>query len=57
MLDGEKYQVEITPDIEDGGFVAEVVELPGCITQGETLEETLEMVKDAIKTYLKPIID
>ncbi len=52
-----EYQVEIEPDMEDGGFVAEVSGMPGCITQGETLEETLEMAQDAIATYLQAVED
>ncbi|MBN1554223.1 MAG: MerR family transcriptional regulator [Phycisphaerae bacterium] len=52
-----EYQVEIEPDMEDGGFVAEVAGLPGCITQGETLEDTLEMARDAIATYLQAVGD
>ena len=32
-------QVIFIPDLEDGGYVAEVPSLPGCYSQGETLEE------------------
>jgi predicted RNase H-like HicB family nuclease len=39
------------------GFDAHCPLLPGCHTQGETLEETLENMKDAIKTYLQMIVD
>jgi len=45
-------QVVITPDHEDGGFVAEVPSLPGCISQGETVEEALANVRDAMKAWL-----
>ena len=45
------YQVEIEPDLESGGYVAEVAGLPGCITQGETLEEILTMAEDAIRCW------
>ena len=51
------YQVEIEPDLEDGGYVAEVAGLPGCLTQGDTLEETIENAKDAIETYLEALDD
>jgi len=51
------YQVEIEPDVESGGFVAEVAGLPGCITEGETVEETLGNVRDAIETYLEAVDD
>jgi DNA-binding transcriptional MerR regulator len=51
------YQVEIEPDNESGGYIAQVAGLPGCLTQGDTLEETLEMVEDAIRTYLEAVED
>ena len=47
------YDVQVEPDKEDGGYVAEVAGLPGCITDGDTLEETLEMARDAIACWLE----
>ncbi|HVA66824.1 MAG TPA: type II toxin-antitoxin system HicB family antitoxin [Elusimicrobiota bacterium] len=35
----------------EGGYVAHVPSLPGCATQGETLEEAEAMARDAIKAY------
>lgn len=46
-------QVVIYPDREDGGWVAEVPSLPGCITQGETRAEVLANARDAIDTWIK----
>jgi len=40
----------------DGGFVAFVPALPGCHTQGETLEETEQNVKEAISLYLESLV-
>ena len=37
---------------EEGGFWAEVPSLPGCSTQGETLEELTENLRDAITLWL-----
>lgn len=37
---------------EEGGFTVTVPALPGCITEGDTFEEALHMVKDAIEAYL-----
>jgi len=37
---------------EDGMFVSEVVGLPGCHTQGRTLDELMERTKEAISLYL-----
>ncbi len=51
------YQIEIEPDTECGGYVAEVAGLPGCITQGDTLKEILEMAEDAIEAYLEAVED
>lgn len=36
---------------EEGEYIATVPLLPGCVTQGETFEETEAMIKDAIKCY------
>ncbi len=40
---------------EDGYLISEVVELPGCHTQGKTMEELLSNTKEAISLYLKVI--
>jgi predicted RNase H-like HicB family nuclease len=40
----------------EGGFVAFVPALPGCHTQGETLEETERNVKEAIALYLESLV-
>ena len=48
--------VVIEPD-EDGGFVAHCPELRGCWSQGETVEETLHAVSDAIAGWLAARID
>lgn len=37
---------------EAGNWIAEVPSLPGCVTQGETREEALENIRDAIALYL-----
>lgn len=36
----------------DDGFIAEVVELPGCYTQAKTKDELLKRIAEAIKLYL-----
>lgn len=40
----------------EGGFVVTVPALPGLVTEGDTLEEAREMVKDAIRGYLESLI-
>jgi predicted RNase H-like HicB family nuclease len=37
---------------EEGGYWAEVPALPGCITEGETMEEVTANLKDAIEGWL-----
>ncbi|HLC84852.1 MAG TPA: type II toxin-antitoxin system HicB family antitoxin [Candidatus Nanoarchaeia archaeon] len=46
-----KYNVLVEQD-EEGWFVAEVAELPGCYTQAKTKKELLDRIKEAIKGYL-----
>ena len=37
---------------EEGGFWSEVPALPGCYSQGETIDETLQNTKEAIESHL-----
>ena len=53
VVEGRIHKVEIEADQETGGYFAEVVGLPGCITQGDTMEELLLMAKDAIQCWLE----
>lgn len=46
------FNVIIEQD-EDGMYVSEVIGLPGCHTQGETLDELMKNTKEAISLYLK----
>ena len=38
---------------EEGGYTATVPELPGCISEGETLQEALTMIQDAMAAWLQ----
>ena len=49
-----KYTVVLEP-AEEGGYVVTVPALPGCVTQGETFEEAVEMTKEAIQLYLETL--
>jgi len=42
---------------ETGGFVAFVPALPGCHTQGDSLDEVLRNVREAIELYLETLND
>ena len=47
-----RFQVVFTYDSEYKGYVADVLELPGCMSQGKTMDEAIKNIKDAIKGYL-----
>jgi len=47
------FKVILHPDLESGGYWVECPELPGCSSQGDSVEESLDMIKDAIKGHLE----
>ena len=49
------YTIILDPDLEEGGYTVTVTELPGCITQGETIKECIERVHEAIEGYLESL--
>lgn len=49
-----EFSVVILED-EEGGYVAYVPELPGCHTQGDSLDEVIKNVKEAIELYLETL--
>ena len=52
---GKKYSVVLHADTEDGGFWVECPTLPGCSSQGDTIEESLEMIRDSIAGHLEVV--
>ena len=46
------YEIEMVAEPE-GGFTVLVPELPGCVTVGETEEEALAMIREAIELWLE----
>ncbi|MGH2559795.1 MAG: type II toxin-antitoxin system HicB family antitoxin [Thermomicrobiales bacterium] len=48
-----RFVVVLEPDEEVGGFNVTVPALPGCFTQGETVDQSLDRAKDAIAAYLE----
>jgi predicted RNase H-like HicB family nuclease len=42
---------------EEGGFTVYVPSLPGCISEGDTVEEALINIREAIELYLEPVED
>lgn len=49
------YTVQIEP-AQEGGFWSRVASLPGCFSQGETIEETMTNTKEAIELYLEGLV-
>ena len=56
MISQRHYTIILHPDAEEGGYTVTVPALPGCITQGETLEEAIAMAKDAIRLHIESLI-
>ena len=48
----ERYEIILYWSAEDAAFIAEVPELPGCMAHGDTQEEALANVKEAIHLWL-----
>ena len=51
-----KYTIILHPDLEEGGYTVTVPALPGCVTQGETIEEAIAMAKDAIRLHMETLL-
>jgi predicted RNase H-like HicB family nuclease len=51
-----RVKVIVEPS-EEGGYTVYIPSLPGCISEGETLEEALANIKEAAELYLEPVED
>jgi antitoxin HicB len=51
------YVRMIIPNTEEGGYLAEVLELPGCITEGDTLEEAYQNLEDAMAGWIETSLE
>jgi predicted RNase H-like HicB family nuclease len=51
-----KIKVVLEPSAE-GGYTISVPSLPGCISEGDTMDEALVNIKEAIELYLEPVDD
>ena len=52
-----KYEIIIYWSKEDQSFIGEVPELPGCMAHGDSQEETLKNVKNAIKLWIDTALE
>ncbi len=51
-----RLEVVLEPS-DDGGFTAYVPALPGCIGEGDTKDEAMTNIREAIALYLEPVED
>lgn len=51
-----QYTIILHPDIEQQGYTVTVPALPGCITEGDTIEQAIAMAKDAIHLYIESLV-
>lgn len=51
------YPATITLDPEDNSYLVEFADLPGCITEGETLDEALSNGREALTGYLASMFE
>ena len=49
-----KYKVVLEPQ-EEGGYTVYVPTLPGCVSQGETNEEAMANIREAVEVYLESV--
>ncbi|MBN1663970.1 MAG: type II toxin-antitoxin system HicB family antitoxin [Deltaproteobacteria bacterium] len=51
-----KIKIILEPS-EDGGYTALVPSLPGCISEGDSKDEAIKNIREAIELYLEPVED
>jgi predicted RNase H-like HicB family nuclease len=51
-----RFKVVFEPS-DEGGFTAQVPALPGCISEGDSVDEALANIQEAIELYLEPVED
>ena len=47
----------VLEECKEGGYTVYIPSLPGCISEGDTKEEALENIREAIELYLEPVED
>jgi antitoxin HicB len=50
-------QVILIPDNGVGGYTAIVPSLPGCISEGDTVEEAIVNIREAIELYIESMVE
>jgi len=49
----QTFKVVLEPS-EEGGYTVYVPALPGCVSEGDTIQEALQNIREAIELYLEP---
>ena len=50
-----RYTVLITPEPNDGAYTVTVPALPGCVSCGDTIDEAIENIREAITLYVQSL--
>ena len=50
-----RFTVILTPDPDDGGYVVECPAIPGCVSEGDTMEEAIANIREAIEGCLESL--
>lgn len=51
------YARMLIPDVEDGGYVARVLEFPGCLSEGGTPNEAIENIEEALRLVVQVMVE
>jgi len=51
-----KLRIVLEPS-DEGGYTAYVPTLPGCVSEGDSRDEALSNIREAIELYLEPVDD
>lgn len=57
MTETKEYECHVALIQEEDGYSAIVLNLPGCVSQGDTREESIENVKEAIAAVIESYVD
>jgi predicted RNase H-like HicB family nuclease len=52
-----RYTIILQPEPDEGGFSVTVPALPGCVAQGETLEEAIALAREAIALHVRGLVE
>ncbi len=51
------FHLKFERDEESGWFIVEVIELPGCVSQGATLDDAKANIADAVEAYMEVLLE